>query len=90
MGDKYVYHTSLYILAFIMTLISFRPSHLELTEADIHSEISETARKIADLESNFDENEEVITPSHLDRMHDLVIPYDQTDKVMLFNAFDDK
>ena len=66
--------------------MSFRPSQLELTEADIHSEISETARKIADLESNFDENEEVITPSHLDRMHDLVIPFDQTDKVRLITV----
>ena len=35
----------------------------------------------ADLESDFDENEELIGPSHLDRMHSQVIPYDQNDKV---------
>ena len=40
-------------------------------------------KKIADLESDFDENEELIGPSHLDRMHSLVIPYEQNDKVCM-------
>ena len=51
------------------------------SEADIHSEISDTARKIAELESNFDENEEVITPTHLDKLHSLVMPLEKSDKV---------
>ena len=40
-------------------------------------------KKIADLESDFDENEELIGPSHLYRMHSLVIPYEQNDKVCM-------
>ena len=64
--------------------ISFRASNLDPSDGDIHSDISETAKKIADLESDFDENEELIGPSHLDRMHSLVIPYDQNNKVCMY------
>ena len=66
-----------------LSITSFRASHLDPSDGDIHSDISETAKKIADLESDFDENEELIGPSHLDRMHSLVIPYEQNDKVCM-------
>ena len=50
-------------------------------EADIHSEISDTARKIAEMESNFDENEDFVTPTHLDNKHPPVIPLERSEEV---------
>ena len=41
-------------------------------EADVHSEISDTARKIADIESNYDENEDIDAETRTDNVHPVV------------------
>ena len=64
------------------TIFVLNSQEMVPNEADIHSEISDTARKIAEMESNFDdENEDFVAPTHLDNIHQPVIPLERSEEV---------
>ena len=56
-----------------VTVKYFFPSQDKVPgEADVHSEICDTARKIAEMESNYDENEDIEAETHTDNVHPVV------------------